>query len=106
MSLWALQRITAAFLGLAVLIHLVTILYAVRGGLSAGEILARTRGNVAWLSFYAVFAAAVAIHGSIGLRTIVAETMRWRGRRFDALALAFAVLVFAAGLRAAIGLYR
>jgi fumarate reductase subunit C len=104
--LWLAQRLSAVVLAACVVLHLATIIYAVRGGLSAGEILARTRGNVTWLSFYAVFAAAVAIHGSIGLRTIVAETMRWRGRRFDALALAFAVLVFAAGLRAAIGLYR
>ncbi|MBC7710250.1 MAG: succinate dehydrogenase, partial [Rhizobacter sp.] len=31
-------------LALCVLVHLVTILYAMRGGLSAAEILARTRG--------------------------------------------------------------
>ena len=104
--LWLAQRLSAVVLAACIVIHIATIVYAVRGGLSAGEILARTRGNAAWLGFYAVFTAAVAIHASIGLRTIAAETLRWRGRRLDALALVFAVLVFAAGLRAAIGLYR
>ena len=43
--LWAVQRLTAAILGVCVLVHLVTIIYAVRGGLSAADILSRTRGN-------------------------------------------------------------
>jgi succinate dehydrogenase hydrophobic anchor subunit len=42
--LWVVQRITAMILALAVLVHLATIITAVRGGLSAREILARTQG--------------------------------------------------------------
>ena len=49
--LWIAQRASAAVLALCVMVHLATIIYAVRGGLSAGEILARTRGNGAWLAF-------------------------------------------------------
>ena len=44
--LFLAQRLSAAVLALAVVVHLATILYAVRGGLTAGEILARTHGNV------------------------------------------------------------
>ena len=48
--LWDWQRISAMVLALCVAIHLVTIVYAVRGGLSAAEILARTQGKLAgWL---------------------------------------------------------
>jgi fumarate reductase subunit C len=55
--LWAAQRISAAVLALCVVVHLVTIIYAVRNGLSAAEILGRTRGNVlAFLGFRAVWA--------------------------------------------------
>ena len=39
--LWFAQRASAALLGFFVLVHLATMIYAVRNGLSAGEILAR-----------------------------------------------------------------
>jgi len=104
-GLWAVQRITAMFLALAVLVHLATILVAVRGGLSAAEILARTQGNEAWLGFYASFALAAGLHGAIGLRAIAGEWLGWRGRGFDAAWLAAGLLTAALGIRAAIGLY-
>jgi hypothetical protein len=44
--LWTAQRASAAVLAVCVAVHLVTVVYAVRGGLSAAEILARTRGSV------------------------------------------------------------
>lgn len=102
-TLWALQRITAAFLALAVLIHLITILYAVRGGLSAGEIIARLSGAELWLAFYALFALSAGLHGAIGLRNIAAEWWGWR--RLDALWLGIGLLTAALGIRAAWGLY-
>src|SRR5437870_13695384 len=49
--LWIAQRASAALLALCVIVHLVTIIYAVQGGLSAAEIFGRTRGNVAWFMF-------------------------------------------------------
>ena len=73
--LWIAQRVTAMVLAVAVLVHLVTILLAVRGGLSGAEILGRTRGNEAWLLFYAVFALAAGLHGAIGLRNIAGEAL-------------------------------
>ena len=44
--LFLAQRATAFVLALAVAVHLGTILYAVRGGLTAADILARTHGNI------------------------------------------------------------
>lgn len=103
--LWVAQRVTAMILAVAVVVHLVTILLAVRGGLSAAEIIGRTRGNEAWLVFYAVFALAAGLHGAIGLRGIAAEWLGWRGRGFDAAWLALGALTALFGIRAAVGLY-
>lgn len=83
------QRATAVVLALCVVVHLATIIYAVRGGLSAGEILARTRGSLLWGAFYSAFVIAAAIHGAIGLRTIAAE---WLGFRGDAAEVAMTVV--------------
>ena len=87
--LWVAQRATAVVLALCVVVHLATIIYAVRGGLSAGEILARTRGSLMWGAFYSAFVIAAAIHGAIGLRTIAAE---WLGFRGDAAEVAMTVV--------------
>jgi fumarate reductase subunit D len=51
-------------LAVCVLVHLATIIYAVQGGLTAAEILGRTRGNHAWLAFYTVFVLAVSVHSA------------------------------------------
>lgn len=98
--LWALQRFSAMLLGVCVLVHLVTLVYAVRGGLSAAEILDRTRGSLLWGSFYALFVLAVAVHAPIGLRTIAIEWLSWRGRSLDIAALAIGALLAWFGLRA------
>ncbi len=103
--LFLVQRLSAAVLALAVAVHLATILYAVRGGLTAAEILARTRGSVAFLAFYSVFVAAVALHAPIGLRTVIREWTPWRGHSLDAALVAFAVLLLALGARAVIAVY-
>ena len=103
--LWVVQRVTAMVLAVAVLVHLVTIVVAVRGGLSAAEILGRTRGNEAWLLFYVVFALCAGLHGAIGLRNIAAETIGLRGRGADLAWVALGVITAGFGIRAAIGLY-
>jgi fumarate reductase subunit C len=104
-TLWLAQRLSAAVLALCVTVHLVTIVYAARGGLSAAEILSRTRGNHAWLAFYAVFVLAVAVHAPIGLRTIAIEWLAWRGRSRDIVLVLFAALLVVLGLRAALGVF-
>ena len=99
--LFLLQRVSAGVLAVAVLVHLATIILAVRGGLTAGEILARTSGNVAWLAFYSLFAVAAAVHAPIGLRAILREWTGWRGRSCDLAMVLFAAVLLVLGLRAA-----
>jgi fumarate reductase subunit C len=103
--LFIAQRLSAAVLAFAVTVHLATIVYAVRGGLTAGEILARTQRNGWFLALYAVFVLAVAIHAPIGLRNIVREWTVWRGRSLDGALALFALLLVALGLTAAFALY-
>ena len=98
--LWAAQRASAAVLALCVIVHLLTIIYAVNGGLSAAEILGRTRGNVAWAAFYALFVAAVVVHAPIGLRNFLSETFAWRGRGLDVFVMAVALTLAMWGFRA------
>jgi fumarate reductase subunit C len=99
------QRASAAVLALCVVVHLVTIVYAVQGGLTAAEILARTRGNGAWLAFYSVFVLAAAVHAPIGLRAVFTEWLGWRGRSRDVVLLAFAVLLVWVGMKAALAVF-
>ena len=98
--LWTAQRVSAVILAVCVLVHLMTVIYAVRNGLSAAEILGRTRGNAGWFAFYAIFVAAVAVHAPIGLRNILAEMLGWRGRGADACALVVALTLALWGWRA------
>jgi len=104
-TLWILQRASAAVLALCVTVHLVTIIYATRGGLSAAEILARTRGNNAWLVFYALFVIAVAVHAPIGLRAVCGEWLGWRGASRDFALGLFAAMLAWLGLHAVLGVF-
>jgi fumarate reductase subunit C len=98
--LWAAQRASAAVLAICVIVHLVTLIYAVRNGLSAAEILGRTRGSAAWAAFYALFVAAVAVHAPIGLRNFLSETFDWRGGSLNAAVTVLGVALAMWGLRA------
>lgn len=98
--LWLAQRASAAVLAFCIVVHLTTMIVAVRGGLTAAEILGRTRGSAAWAAFYGLFVVGVAIHAPIGLRGIVAELRGSHGRGIDVAMLAFAALLLALGLRA------
>jgi fumarate reductase subunit C len=103
--LFAAQRLTAILLAFAVALHLATILYAVRGGLTAGEVLARTQGNRWFLAFYLVFVVAVAIHAPIGLRNVVREWTSLPPRLIDIAVTLFGLLLLGLGLRAAVGVF-
>ena len=98
--LYLLQRITAAILAILVVVHLALIVIAVQGGLTAGEILARTRGSAGWAAFYGFFVVTAALHGSIGLRTVLAEWGRLGRGAANGAALVSALLLLAVGLRA------
>ena len=103
--LWTAQRASAAVLAVCVVVHLVTIIYAARNGLSAVEILGRTRGSYAWAAFYAIFVAAVAVHAPIGLRSVLAETFNWRGRGLDVAMLVVAMTLLMWGGRAVVAVF-
>ena len=98
--LWVAQRVTAVILGVCVLVHLVTIVYAVRNGLSAAEILGRTRGSLGWAVFYSTFVFAAAIHGAIGLRTVASEWLRLRGEPLEVGMTLVGLALTVLGLRA------
>ena len=98
--LWIAQRASAALLALCVLVHLFTIIYAVRHGLSGAAILGRTRGNHAWLAFYAMYVLAIAVHAPIGLRALCQEWLGWRTGSLNWIIAAIALALFAFGLRA------
>ncbi len=103
--LFLAQRASAAVLAVAAAVHLATIIYAVRGGLTAGEILGRTRGSAGFAAFYSLFVTAVAVHAPIGLRNIFREWTRWRGRSLDLAMGAVGLLLLAMGLRAVAAIY-
>ena len=103
--LFLAQRASAAVLALAVTVHLATIIYATRSGLTAAEVLGRTRGNGAFLALYVIFVVAIAIHAPIGLRNVLREWTAWRGRSLDIALAAVAALLLVLGLRATFALY-
>jgi len=98
--LFLVQRLTALILAPLVLVHLGVIVYAVRNGLSAAEILDRTQGSLGWAAFYGLFVLTVPIHGAIGLRTVLIE---WGGqdqRTATRVAWSAGLLLLVLGLRA------
>jgi len=103
--LWIAQRASAAVLALCVVVHLATMIYAIRGGLSAAEILSRTRGNAGWLAFYSLFVLAVTVHAPIGLRSVATEWLGWRGASRDVFLVGLAMLLAGLGMRAVIGVF-
>lgn len=98
--LFLLQRLTAMALAPLVLVHLGLVLVAVRGGLTAAEILARTQGSVGWALFYGLFVLVVAIHAPIGIRNVLREWTGLSRGTIDILALGLGMLLLALGLRA------
>jgi fumarate reductase subunit C len=99
--LWMAQRASAVLLAICVLVHLFTIIYAVRHGLSGAHILERTRGNAAGLVFYIAYVLAIAVHAPIGLRTLCQEWLGWRSASLNWVNAALALALFTFGLRAA-----
>ncbi|QWE26188.1 succinate dehydrogenase [Polynucleobacter sp. AP-Ainpum-60-G11] len=103
-KLWYAQRISAMVLGLCVSIHLIIIFYAIRGGLSAEEILGRTQGNIAFAIFYEIFVLACFVHAPIGLANILEETF-CKGFISKASSWILAALIIVLGTTAVIGVF-
>ena len=100
LRLYMLQRITALIMAPLVIGHLVVMIYAVQGGLSVEEILGRTHGSLAWFLFYGAFVIAVAMHGAIGLRTLIHEWLGFRGMVLEIFMWLVGLGLFMLGARA------
>ncbi|MGS1007205.1 succinate dehydrogenase [Achromobacter anxifer] len=98
--LFALQRLTAMAMAPFVLVHVGLVIYAVRGGLTAGEILARTQGNWFWIVFYGLFVVSVSFHVPIGVRNILIEWLRLGRGAASVVGLAFGLGLLILGVRA------
>ena len=102
--LWYAQRISAMVLGVCVAIHLFIMFYAIRGGLTAGEILGRTQGNWLFAIFYEVFVLACLVHAPIGLANILRENFP-RSSGVSVLPWILVALILVLGTAAVIGVF-
>lgn len=103
-KLWYAQRISAMVLGVCVAIHLAIIFYAIRGGLTAQEILGRTQGNLGFAIFYEIFVLACFVHAPIGVANILQENIPQVGMT-KPISCLLALLILTLGTTAVIGLY-
>jgi succinate dehydrogenase subunit C len=100
LRLYFWQRLSAAVMAPMVLVHLAILFYATRRGLSAADILERTRGSIGWFLFYGAFVLAAAVHASIGVRNVLSEWSPLHDRESGIAAILFGLLLFVLGLRA------
>ena len=94
------QRISAIIMVPLVFGHLAMMIYAIRDGLSAAEILSRTQGSLFWGLFYGLFVLAASIHGAIGLRTVIYEMIKLGKTSLNWITLGLCVLLLSLGARA------
>ena len=98
--LYILQRATAAIMVPLVLAHLVVIFYATSRGLSAAEILGRTRGSIGWGAFYGCSCWRRRRMGPSACAWWRPNGRALRGRRLDILMWGFGLVLAVLGLRA------
>lgn len=100
MRLYIVQRASAALMVPLIVIHLIVIYYATARGLTAADVLSRTRGSFAWAGFYTLFVVLASVHAAIGLRVILREWTRLSDSARDGAAWTFAAALLLLGLRA------
>jgi fumarate reductase subunit C len=98
--LYVWQRLTAALMVPLVLVHVAVIFYATRRGMTAADILARTRGSIVWALLYSIFVVAAAVHAAIGVRNVLTEWSPLRDRSAGIFAIVFGTSLLLLGLRA------
>jgi fumarate reductase subunit C len=98
--LYVWQRATAALMLPLVLVHVTVIFYATRRGMTAADILARTRGSIVWAALYGTFDIAAAIHAAIGVRNVLTEWSPLGERAASLFVMAFGAALLLLGLRA------
>jgi fumarate reductase subunit C len=97
---YVLQRLSAALMAPLVIVHIVVMIIAVQGGLSAAEILGRTQGSWLWGGFYSLFVIAAAIHASVGVANVIEEWLGWSRAAAVGIAHTLALVILVLGLRA------
>lgn len=102
---WFIQRVSAAVLAVAVVVHLGVIIMATQNGLSATEIVDRIQGNYTWMVFYIIFVVAAALHAPVGLRTIIREMTRMQGSFPGFIAGCIGLILLIMGVQAVLRLY-
>ena len=98
--LYLLQRASAVLMVPLIIGHLAVIFWATRQGISAADILGRTRGSIGWGLYYFAFVLLASVHGAIGVRAIAMEWAGLKGRRLELLMWVFGLVLLALGLRA------
>jgi fumarate reductase subunit C len=98
--LYLLQRLTAIAMLPLITTHLILMIFAINGGLTAEEILGRTQGSIGWALFYGSFVLFAAIHGAIGFRTILYEWFIPNTRVCSIASIALLIALIGLGLRA------
>ena len=98
--LYIWQRLTAALLFPMICVHAAVIFYAMQRGLTATDILSRTHGSVAWALFYGSFVLIASVHGSIGIRNVLAEWSPLTDRTAGIAAIIFGAALIVLGFRA------
>ena len=102
LRLYVLQRLSAVLLVPLIVAHLIVIFYATTNGLSAAEILGRTRGSIGWALFYGLFVVLAAVHGAIGVRSVLRDWSPLRSGTLDGVMWVFGLLLVVLGWRAVI----
>jgi len=100
--LYLAQRLSAFIMAPLILVHLAVMIYAIRGGLDASEILSRTRGSLWWGVMYGLLVAAVSVHAAIGLRVIVHEHLKLGGAVLNLFTWAAVLALLGMGGRAVV----
>ena len=88
MRLYVWQRATAALMLPLVLLHVAASLRDA-AGMTAADILTRTRGSIVWAALYGAFVIAAAIHAAIGVRNVLIEWSALGERAASLFAIAF-----------------
>ena len=100
--LYILQRGTAVLMVPLILAHIAVIFYATRKGLSAADILGRTRGSIGWGLYYGLFVLAASVHAGIGVRTVAIEWGRLQATAANIVMWGTGLVLLVLGLRAVV----
>lgn len=100
---WYWQRVSAMVLAIFVVVHLAIMVYAMKGGLTAAEILSRTQGNWIFGAFYAAFVIACAVHVPIGVAKIAKEWGSMSSKSAQLLSRFLVVVILVMGFAAVWG---